>query len=134
MNWVHFSKGALETAARIRTIDPSIPIVIGGQHAGLFAEKITRAHNGLIDGVIQGEAEKALLAIATSVRNDEGIPPDVPGLHTGHNHPRAPEVVRPLDALPVYRLWPAQTAAIAARCSRAVDHAWSVPAQLCMVH
>lgn len=102
LNWVHFSKGALETARRLRARQPGLPIVIGGQHAGLFADEIAAANAGWIDGVIRGEAELPLLRLAESLSRKAGIPPGIPGLHTGKAPVSPPQVVEDVDALPVY--------------------------------
>lgn len=102
LNWVHFSVGALETASRLRARRPGLPIVVGGQHAGLFADEIAASNRSSIDGVIRGEAEVPLLRIAESLLNGDGFPSEVPGLHTGRADALPPEVVRDLDRLPVY--------------------------------
>lgn len=44
LNWVHFSPGAIETARRLRERNADLPIIIGGQHAGLFADEIAPAN------------------------------------------------------------------------------------------
>lgn len=102
LNWVHFSAGALETAKRLRARRPDLPIVIGGQHAGLFADEIATANAEWVDGVIRGEAEVPLLRIAEALARGEDFPDEVPGLHTGRREALPPEVVRDLDNLPVY--------------------------------
>jgi radical SAM superfamily enzyme YgiQ (UPF0313 family) len=102
LNWVHFSKGAVETARHLRRHRPSLPIVIGGQHAGLFADEIAAAHADLVDGVIRGEAELPLLRIATALSNGTAIPEHVPGLHRPGKAAEPPQVVEDLDSLPVY--------------------------------
>jgi len=102
LNWVHFSRGAIETARRLRILMPELPIIIGGQHAGLFADEIASANTDLIDGVIRGEAEVPLLRIAMALSNGEKIPINVPGFHTGHMAALPPEVIEDLDSLPVY--------------------------------
>lgn len=102
LNWVHFSKGALETARRLRERRPSLPIVIGGQHAGLFADEIADSHAAWIDGVIRGEAEMPLLRLAEALSNGERNLSNVPGLHTSRTPALPPEVVNDLDSLPVY--------------------------------
>lgn len=40
LNWLHFSKGALEAAKIFRQSFPNKVIVIGGQHATLFVKSI----------------------------------------------------------------------------------------------
>lgn len=102
LNWVHFSQGAIETARRLRAISPGLPIVIGGQHAGIFAEEIAAAYHELIDGVICGEAELPLLRIASALQARQAIPQNLAGLYTGRVSPPVPEVVEEIDSLPVY--------------------------------
>lgn len=102
LNWVHFSLGALETARRLRARRPDLPIVIGGQHAGLFADEIASANRDCVDGVIRGEAEVPLLRIAEALSRERVFPSGVPGLHTGGERALPPLVVEALDSLPVY--------------------------------
>lgn len=102
LNWVHFSRGAIETARRLRERKADLPIVIGGQHAGLFADEIASANAVWVDCVIRGEAEVPLLRLAEALSHGDGIPPAVPGLHTGRMPALSPQVVDDLDSLPVY--------------------------------
>ncbi|WP_119681464.1 B12-binding domain-containing radical SAM protein [Indioceanicola profundi] len=102
LNWVHFSHGALETARRLRERSQDLPIVIGGQHAGLFADEIAALAADWVNGVIRGEAEVPLLRLAEAISTGGGFPTDVPGLHTGRAPAPPPKVVDELDSLPVY--------------------------------
>lgn len=102
LNWVHFSAGALETARRLRDRRPDLPIVIGGQHAGLFADEIAASNPELVNGVIRGEAEVPLLQIAQALARGDDFPTEVPGLHTCAGDALPPQVVKDLDSLPVY--------------------------------
>lgn len=102
LNWVHFSRGAIETACRLRERRPDLPIVIGGQHAGLFADEIAASNAAWIDGVIRGEAEVPLLRLAEALTDRGQIPSGVPGFHTGHAPAQPPQVLEDLDSLPVY--------------------------------
>jgi radical SAM superfamily enzyme YgiQ (UPF0313 family) len=102
LNWVHFSRGAIETARRLRERMPDLPIVIGGQHAGLFAEEIASSSAAWVNGVIRGEAEVPLLRLAAALSSRESFTEDIPGLHTAHLPALPPQVVDDLDCLPVY--------------------------------
>ena len=102
MNWVHFSQGAIELAARLKQALPETPIVVGGQHASLFAEEIVARHAAVIDGVIVGEAERPLLAICKSFREHGRIVGDIPGLARPGKPPGAPNVETKIDSLPTY--------------------------------
>lgn len=110
LNWVHFSEGAIETARRLKARNPDLPIVIGGQHASLFASEIAEKHHECIDGVIQGEAEVPLLTICRALLDTGVFPVNVPGLHRpGHPTPR-PIVVGDMGSLPSYSYRTFQTA------------------------
>ena len=56
-----------ETARRLKSLSPDISIVVGGQHASLFASEISDRYRDCIDGVIQGEAEAPLLTICRAL-------------------------------------------------------------------
>lgn len=102
MNWVHFSQGAIELATLIKRALPECPIVVGGQHASLFAAEIMARHGAVIDGVIVGEAERPLLAACRSLRENGSMDVDVPGLARPDGSMGAPSVVPEIDALPLY--------------------------------
>ena len=38
LNWLHFSRGAIQFAQLLKRAVPGAPIVLGGQHATLFAD------------------------------------------------------------------------------------------------
>ncbi|MCB1502148.1 MAG: B12-binding domain-containing radical SAM protein [Bauldia sp.] len=103
LNWVHFSDGAIQTAQRIKAKRPACPIIIGGQHAGLFAQEIATQNAHCIDGVILGEAEVPLMLICQSLRETGKLPEKLPGLVRGAEDITPAEVVEPMDGLPVYR-------------------------------
>jgi len=67
LNWLHFSKGALQTARIIKRVRPDLPIVIGGTHATLFADQIMRRYHSVVDAVLKGEAEKTFLQLARRI-------------------------------------------------------------------
>jgi radical SAM superfamily enzyme YgiQ (UPF0313 family) len=108
LNWVHFSEGAVSLARLIKTAAPSIPVVLGGQHASLFATEIATRHGDAIDGVIVGEAELPLLEICESLVHDGVIGPAVCGFARPDGTASAPRVPD-LQSLPTYSyraLWP----------------------------
>jgi len=107
LNWVHFSKGAIELARMIRQSCPDIKIVIGGQHATLFTRQLAKAAEGCADGVLNGEAERTLLKLCQHLENDGQMPLQMPGLFLcgpNQSHARivAPDVVQNIDSLPFY--------------------------------
>jgi radical SAM superfamily enzyme YgiQ (UPF0313 family) len=101
LNWVHFSQGAIELAGKLREKLPSCPIVLGGQHATLFASEIASQHADCVDGVIRGEAEIPLLELSRMLQAHGRIVRDIPGLVTPDRNPDACAVTR-IDDLPVY--------------------------------
>ena len=72
LNWLHFSEGALETARKLHSVFPKKIIVIGGQHATLFAKDIVLACP-YITGVTVGESEITYLRLLNAVNNGERI-------------------------------------------------------------
>lgn len=117
LNWVHFSIGALETAAKIKRRFPGLPVILGGQHAGLFAEEIMCDYSRDIDALIIGEAEIPLLRICESSTNE--IPDGIPGVMTKNNcdGARGAELIENIDELPLQtykRLWPSYERPLAA--------------------
>jgi len=81
LNWLHFSKGAIQTAELLKKARPEIPIIIGGTHATLFATQIMSKSNNLVDGVLRGEAERTFLQITENIEKRESVG-DVGGLVT----------------------------------------------------
>ena len=102
LNWVHFSDGAIETARRLKARAPGLAILVGGQHASLFAAEIAGTHADCIDGVIQGEAEVPLLTICRALQDTGEMPDDVPGLHRTNRPSATQRVVENMEALPTY--------------------------------
>lgn len=107
LNWLHFSRGAIDIARLLREVCPTTPIVIGGQHATLFAEQIVDQGAGCIDAVLNGEAEKTLLTICDHLSHSGSLPENLPGMvranRGGSDHEMMPpNVVTDLDDLPFY--------------------------------
>jgi len=104
MNWVHLSVGALEIAAALREKHRDLPIILGGQHASLFAGEIMEGYHQFIDGVVIGEGEETLLEIARKTL--EGEKPDgIPGFMTwaeGTTVYRSREIGIDMDSLPCF--------------------------------
>lgn len=73
LNWVAFSKGAIQTAELFKKVRPDIPIVIGGMHATIFANEIVQKHHSVIDAVLKGEAEKTFPKIVKNLEEKENI-------------------------------------------------------------
>jgi radical SAM superfamily enzyme YgiQ (UPF0313 family) len=106
MNWVHFSVGALALARRLKALSPGCAIVVGGQHASLFAQEIMTlpdvVDGAALDAVIVGEAEVPLLRLCESLRLGRGIDDAIPGLVRPGGRATPPMVVEDIDALPAY--------------------------------
>ncbi len=102
LNWVHFSRGALELAGLLRQALPRARVVVGGQHATLFSAEIVGGYGEQLDAVIVGEAERPLLAIYQSVAETGAIDPGIPGVHVPGGAASLPQVVANLDDLPLY--------------------------------
>jgi len=76
--WLHQSAGALEVAQIVRRIHPDVPVVVGGQHASLFARELVEDYGDVIDAVVVGEGEEAVSHAVGSLlsqgRPDWGLP------------------------------------------------------------
>lgn len=113
LNWLHFSEGALQIASILRKMLPKTTIVVGGQHATLFAKEILECSKD-IDGITIGEAEKTCYYLLEGVnRGIRHIPETIPGVMI--NHPvngitgTMPDIIEDLDTLPFYSyrdVWP----------------------------
>ncbi|MBU7042220.1 MAG: B12-binding domain-containing radical SAM protein [Theionarchaea archaeon] len=89
LNWLHFSRGAIEMAQELKKSNPNIPIVLGGTHASLFKEEILYSYSPWIDEVIQGEGESSLLSML------EGASPQTECLEIDRIPPYDPSVIIP---------------------------------------
>lgn len=113
LNWLHFSEGALQLASILRKMLPNTTIVVGGQHATLFAKEILESSKD-IDGVAVGESERTIYYLLKELkRGIRYIPKDIPGIMTNHSSDGItgliPEVIEELDNLPFYSykdVWP----------------------------
>ncbi|MEN2774632.1 radical SAM protein [Acetivibrio clariflavus] len=113
LNWLHFSEGALQLASMLREMLPNTTIVIGGQHATLFAEEILECSSD-IDGITVGESERTFYYLIKELkRGNRKIPKGIPGVMI--NDPidgivgSVPEIIEDLDTLPFYTyrdVWP----------------------------
>ena len=101
MNWMQYSLGAVQTANIVKSLNPDLPVVIGGTHANLFAEEIVKNYD--VDAVARGEAEIAMLKIAENV--EKWAEKDIRGIVTkrGGKIVETPEtVIRNIDDIPHY--------------------------------
>jgi len=113
LNWLHFSEGAIQLAQILRKRYPDLTIVVGGQHATLFAKEILEECDAL-DGITIGESEKTYAYLLEKVtREDRKIPEGIPGImqynDAGEIVSIGPEIVNELDELPLYSykvVWP----------------------------
>lgn len=103
LNWVHFSGGAIEVARLLRNALPTVPIVVGGQHASLFADEIMAKYADCLDAVIVGEAERPMSSLCRAVAEHGRIPSGIPGVRTTESSgATVPDVVSDIDSLPLY--------------------------------
>lgn len=117
MNWTHFSSGAIEVSEKLKKLLTGVPVILGGQHASLFAGEIIEAFPNLFDAVIVGEAERPALEIcrrATSGESFEGIT----GVATRESpNPEKFDFVENVDDLPFQSyspVWPGYKRPVAA--------------------
>ena len=113
LNWLHFSEGTLQLASILRKMLPNTTIVIGGQHATLFAKEILECSND-IDGITVGESEKTVYYLLKELKRGTcHIPKGIPGIMI--NDPSdgiissMPEIIDDIDTLPFYSyrdVWP----------------------------
>lgn len=107
LNWMQQSRGAIETAERLKRHYPGIPIIVGGVHASLFAREIAKKYSHCVDGVIRGEAELPFLDCVETI--EAGKPLDqVSGLtlmteNEVLENPIA-KVIDDIDEIPPYSL------------------------------
>ncbi len=72
-----FMKNAKEVAAKIKKINPSLPVCFGGAMASLFPEKILKEYN--VDFIIRHEGEYTLLELIQFLEQ-KGLLKDIKGL------------------------------------------------------
>ena len=118
LNWLHFSDGALETAKILRTIFPDKVIVIGGQHATLFAQEIVEKSPELT-AVTIGESERTYMHLLNAVNTGTDVyqTPGLGYLNHGIYYHSNPEIIENLDEIPFYTytcVWPKNTTICAA--------------------
>lgn len=85
LNWVNFSKGALQTAKIFKETCPRTPTVFGGTHSTLFAQEIIQKYHKIVDAVLQGEAEKTFPKLVENFEKN-GAFGEVGGLITFKNN------------------------------------------------
>jgi len=107
LNWVNFSKGAIQTAKLLKEACPNTPIIFGGTHSTLFAKEIIQKYHSTVDAVLKGEAEKTFPKL---VENFEkvGVFGDIGGLVTFKNQRiyevsiKKSDLYKNLDDIPAY--------------------------------
>jgi len=72
LNWIQFSKGAIDCARKIKDLFPNTPIVIGGVHATVFASEILKIYP-FIDAIFVGEAELTFLEYLNELENNKNF-------------------------------------------------------------
>lgn len=73
MNWLNFSKGAVQTTEMLKKLRPDIPTIMGGTHATIFSTEIIHEYHPVVDGVLTGEAEKTFPRIVKNVEEKGSI-------------------------------------------------------------
>ncbi|MFX0142049.1 MAG: B12-binding domain-containing radical SAM protein [Candidatus Hodarchaeota archaeon] len=61
LNWIQFSKGAIEYAEKLKEFFPNTPIILGGVNATIFAREILESYHKFIDAIFIGESELTFL-------------------------------------------------------------------------
>ncbi|MHC1590669.1 MAG: B12-binding domain-containing radical SAM protein, partial [Candidatus Helarchaeales archaeon] len=106
LNWLHFSRGAIELCKEIKEVLPNVKVFLGGVHQTIFLEPILWTHP-FIDGGCIGEAEKTFLNVVESVEKGKSFR-DLKGLVALENgkiyNNGPPEIVENIDELPPYSL------------------------------
>src|ERR1035441_4343301 len=104
LNWLHFSRGAIQFARLLKRAVPDALIVVGGQHATLFADELVEFAAEAIDAVVSGEAELPLYEICRGYLASGKIPNGIAGviLHGEIPPERRPRVISDVDSLPLY--------------------------------
>jgi radical SAM superfamily enzyme YgiQ (UPF0313 family) len=104
LNWLHFSRGAIQFAQLLRRAVPSARIVVGGQHATLFADELVEFAADAIDAVVLGEAELPLYEICRGYLDSGTIEKGIPGvIRRGEKPPeRRPRIISDVESLPLY--------------------------------
>ena len=104
LNWLHFSRGAIQFAQLLKRAVPDALIVVGGQHATLFADELVEFAAEAIDAVVSGEAELPLYEICRGYLASGKIPNGIAGviLHGEMPPERRPRVISDVDSLPLY--------------------------------
>jgi radical SAM superfamily enzyme YgiQ (UPF0313 family) len=104
LNWLHFSRGAIQFAQLLKRAVPDALLVVGGQHATLFADALVEVAPDTIDAVICGEAELPLYDICRSYLSSGTIESGIPGVILPQDglSRRRPCVISDIDSLPLY--------------------------------
>tara|TARA_R110000782_G_scaffold23881_9_gene62044 strand:- start:5707 stop:7221 length:1515 start_codon:yes stop_codon:yes gene_type:complete len=66
-------QGMLATASAVKALAPDSVVIFGGHHAGPQDEVVFRHHTGLVDFIIRGEGEIALLALIRNYPSIENV-------------------------------------------------------------
>lgn len=118
LNWLHFSEGALDTAKWLRKKYPHKIIVIGGQHATLFAKEIIEKAP-FLTAVTVGESEITYVNLIKAALENSTLN-NIDGLCLKHNDEiilNPPSIIQNLDDVPFYSytwVWPKQSTICAA--------------------
>ncbi|MHA1386577.1 MAG: B12-binding domain-containing radical SAM protein [Candidatus Helarchaeota archaeon] len=79
LNWIQFSKGAIDCAKKIKEFFPNTPIIMGGVHATIFAREILELYSNFIDAVFIGESELTFLEYINKFENGQNLS-EIPGV------------------------------------------------------
>jgi len=86
LHWFATSYGAIATARRCKALNPGCQVLLGGFTASFYAEEILRSHRE-VDAIIEGEAEKPLLAYLRQLEREERAEAGLAGA-SGRDHLR----------------------------------------------
>ena len=79
------SKTARYIARFIKTIDPEIKIALGGYHASMIPEEVSRSWGNDIDFIVKGEGEHTFRELLQALDKDKTDLRDIKGLSFRHN-------------------------------------------------
>ena len=81
LHWAEHALGVLDAAARVRAAWSGARIVVGGLTATRFAAELLQI-SPEVDGVVVGDAEGPIAALASAIEEGCPWPPATPNLRT----------------------------------------------------
>ncbi len=108
LNWIQFSKGAIECAEKLKEIFPNTPIVLGGVNATIFASEILENYRKLFNAIFIGESELTFLDYINSIEKNRDLS-EVRGILRIDENDRIRDqgpakILKNIDDIPPYKL------------------------------